>query len=686
MEWAMPPSTASPWSSRARPGPPGCPLTRSCTGRSRRAPASAAGLASRAPGWASPPRSPRTRPGRPRRSPATAAPPPCRQPPSRRCGTAASAWPPAASSWSKSLGQPGPATWRSSPSTRQLPPRRSSNDTPGGGPSSRRMRPESRSWAPAMPATGSPPQSSGPSRSDSWCSPCSSAGTPATPTIPPTSPGAACYARGTPPRPSPAPPTCSPGSAASSSPPDFRPYGQARPHPRKSPTTPGPATPSPHNSETRVILPYRNYFQSSPMHGQFVLVALENDAEAILGRITTIASQGRLISPAGEDYALRQQRDDRSIPEDLREQFLKYRVNIRILGVLRSRDSNSRDSAKRPVFVPSHRRLPHVGAKVAFPSDELLRHIAGATAGGPHAVELGFLALGEFVYAGQDSRVGDDERLQVRDPVILPRFDIGHMVSRRSFVFARAGFGKSNLVKLLFANLYGGAEGPVADKRSGRKVPVGTVIFDPDGEYYWPDDKARPGLCDVPALQDRLVVFTDKDSPSEFYQSFSVDKVRLDIRELEPAKGISLVVPAERQDHQNIAKLKQLRAPEWGRLVDQVWAGKLGTDLRHFYQALQLDSRQQENEALAARGNMVRVVTALHDPSSQLLRALILALSEGKTSKEIAVMLDLGLQTIRSYRKTMMKKLSVNNVAGLTQLALAAGITHWNKPDANSLG
>src|SRR2546430_13915832 len=60
--------------------------------------------------------------------------------------------------------------------------------------------------------------------------------------------------------------------------------------------------------------------------------------------------------------------------------------------------------------------------------------------------------------------------------------------------------------------------------------------------------------------------------------------------------------------------------------------------------------------------------------------------AEGKTSKDIAVLLDLGLQTIRSYRKTMMKKLGVNNVAGLTQLALAAGITHWNKPDANSLG
>lgn len=49
--------------------------------------------------------------------------------------------------------------------------------------------------------------------------------------------------------------------------------------------------------------------------------------------------------------------------------------------------------------------------------------------------------------------------------------------------------------------------------------------------------------------------------------------------------------------------------------------------------------------------------------------------AEGKTSKEIAVMLDLSVQTIRSYRKAMMKKLNVNNVAGLTQLALSTGLT-----------
>ncbi len=49
--------------------------------------------------------------------------------------------------------------------------------------------------------------------------------------------------------------------------------------------------------------------------------------------------------------------------------------------------------------------------------------------------------------------------------------------------------------------------------------------------------------------------------------------------------------------------------------------------------------------------------------------------ADGKTSKEIAVLLDLREQTIRSYRKTMMKKLGVNNVAGLTQLALSSGLT-----------
>ena len=47
---------------------------------------------------------------------------------------------------------------------------------------------------------------------------------------------------------------------------------------------------------------------------------------------------------------------------------------------------------------------------------------------------------------------------------------------------------------------------------------------------------------------------------------------------------------------------------------------------------------------------------------------------EGKATKDIAVLLNLGVETVRSYRKTMMKKLQVNNVAGLIRIALSAGM------------
>jgi DNA-binding NarL/FixJ family response regulator len=58
--------------------------------------------------------------------------------------------------------------------------------------------------------------------------------------------------------------------------------------------------------------------------------------------------------------------------------------------------------------------------------------------------------------------------------------------------------------------------------------------------------------------------------------------------------------------------------------------------------------------------------------------------AEGKTSKDIAVMLGLGLQTVRTYRKTLMKKIGVTNVAGLTQVALAAGLTGWGRPESRA--
>ena len=55
--------------------------------------------------------------------------------------------------------------------------------------------------------------------------------------------------------------------------------------------------------------------------------------------------------------------------------------------------------------------------------------------------------------------------------------------------------------------------------------------------------------------------------------------------------------------------------------------------------------------------------------------------AEGHTSKEIAALLNLGLQTVRSYRKTLMRKLGVTNAASLTHLALSTGVNRALVPN-----
>lgn len=366
-----------------------------------------------------------------------------------------------------------------------------------------------------------------------------------------------------------------------------------------------------------LVVPYRSELQRIPMHGQFLVVQLETDSEGVLGRITAVSSEGRLVSGAGEEYGLRAIAEDREIPEDLRQQYLRYRVNIRVLGVLRLVNGEV-------VFAPSHRRLPHVGSRVAFLSDELLRHVVGHYGEG---VEIGFFSLGEFIYAGDDRRLVPKPWMRIVARPVLPRFNVQQLVSRRTFVFARAGFGKSNLNKLLFSSLY--KQTPTVEKRGSRRIPVGTVIFDPEGEYFWPDDKNRPGLCDVPELQDQLVVFTDREPPTPFYGSFVAGKIRLDIRRLRPADVLAIALSPEKQEQQNVRKLKGLRDEDWKTLVDEIYREGNAANLDLIKHLLKLED-SQEAEALAARGNMTTVVRMLHDPSSQLLDMLVAALRDGK--------------------------------------------------------
>ncbi|MGI9951416.1 DUF87 domain-containing protein [Moorellaceae bacterium AZ2] len=436
-----------------------------------------------------------------------------------------------------------------------------------------------------------------------------------------------------------------------------------------------------------LVLPYRAEYQHLPMHGQFLLVQVADENEAVLGRIASLRSDGNLVTPEGEDYSIRMVIEGHTFPEDLKQQYLKYRVNIRVLGVLRKAEEDG------IVFVPSHRRLPHVGSPVAFPDDELLRQIAGHYEEG---ADLGFLAMGEFIWAGnysRDERLKKEDWMRLQDPPIIIRFPVKSLVSRRTFVFARAGFGKSNLMKLLFSELYKG-EAPFVEKRGGRKAPVGTIIFDRDGEYFWPDDKGRPGLADVPGLKDRLVVFTSREAPSPFYGSFVAGKVKLDIRRLPAATVVSIALSSERQDQQNVRKIKGLPQDKWIRLVDLIYDKRNSAKIEDIKSLLGLDEAGSDAEAVAARSNMTHIVTTLHDPRSRLLDALMAALKDGKIcvvdvsqlSGESALILSgLILQHIFDYNQEQFTAKTPQTVPVIAvleeaQSVLGQGNTSGNAP------
>ncbi len=98
-------------------------------------------------------------------------------------------------------------------------------------------------------------------------------------------------------------------------------------------------------------------------------------------------------------------REERPVPEDLREQYLRYRVNIRVLGVLRR--------TRRQLHL---RRLPTADCRMSaarwpFRRADVLQEIAGHNiAGAP----IGHFALGEYIYAAGQRYTGARSRTGCR--------------------------------------------------------------------------------------------------------------------------------------------------------------------------------------------------------------------------------------------------------------------------------
>ncbi|MCX8019348.1 MAG: DUF87 domain-containing protein [Chitinophagaceae bacterium] len=380
-----------------------------------------------------------------------------------------------------------------------------------------------------------------------------------------------------------------------------------------------------------IVAPYNSDMQDRPQLGQFLLIQLGTPEEASLGRITKFVPSGLLATAEGEDYINTMQERDQEIPEDLKKQKLKYKVQIKLLGAVknvkvRELVDGKEKEVEKIIFVPSQRRLPHLGAKVALPSDNVLKELCQLSGG---ETDLGDYVLGEFVYSGKKAE--HDSPLRHVEPKLKVTFNINNLVSRRSVVFARAGYGKSNLIKYLISELY---RNGVPKTHDGKNV--GVLIFDADGEYFWPDNvRNRPGLCDVPHLKDNILVFTNRKNvrAPKYYESWKAGEVRLDIRNLPARDVIGIAVSPERQEQQNILKLKGVSETNWRQLIDIITNKCYQATDEEIGNLIGYSGDQIKNntgEINAARSNLNNIVKLLHDPASRLIDGTVEALKEGK--------------------------------------------------------
>jgi len=88
-----------------------------------------------------------------------------------------------------------------------------------------------------------------------------------------------------------------------------------------------------------IVTPYHSDEELIPRTGQLLLVELGTPEEAILGRITRFIPVGVMAGPEGDEYLSSMSRLGKDIPEQLKEDRLRYNVRVKLLGGVKAENS-----------------------------------------------------------------------------------------------------------------------------------------------------------------------------------------------------------------------------------------------------------------------------------------------------------------------------------------------------------
>lgn len=343
--------------------------------------------------------------------------------------------------------------------------------------------------------------------------------------------------------------------------------------------------------EAEVVVPYSE--RPLPGVGEFMLVELSGE-DSLVGRVSRFAVAGHLTSLQGDAYLADLAKTADTPPPTIMRQMLRYTMKMNLLGHLRLVN----DVAGGPFkFSVGERMFATLGRPVHRPSEAALNYLCNVgLENDPSAAELGHLAYGERVL----------EHVPVR-------FSVDRLKGRRSFVFARAGYGKSNLLKYLISQIY------------SAPPDVGLLILDPEGEYALPDDQGRPGLVNVPQLRDRICYYTNRDVPPQ-YAFAHKGKATVDFGDFPPQDIVSAFVVQEKQENVFANYLRTMQWDDWRELVALLSERTYLADQQKIAKLMRYQQSQRGGEDVslqAVKNNLVPPIVRLHHKGAALGRNII---------------------------------------------------------------
>jgi len=247
----------------------------------------------------------------------------------------------------------------------------------------------------------------------------------------------------------------------------------------------------------RIIAPYQP--QYAPIVGGFMLI--DNIEEYIVARIMDSVPMGEMVSFMGRKWLSEVALTPEVIGQDIKSKKVSYQVKIKLLGRLDK-------SLKK--FTPGIKNIPHITSKVIQPDAKKIETILNQ-------------ALIEMAKGVAIGNYWGDNSIEIN-------FDMEQLIGKRTFIFARAAYGKSNLMKVL---------------ASKWKSDLGSlVIFDPEGEYSITDKKGRPGIMDeIP-----VILITNRKKVKAEININVYDNLRFDLREFFPSFIIPIMVVESKHD------------------------------------------------------------------------------------------------------------------------------------------